>query len=265
MTKKFLSLLLSLAFVTSSAVAFTGCGDSSSSSSSPTQSDTQTDTGSDNDSELNDSDIFGTEESEGLAYTLSKDESHYMVAGMGECTDTKVVVPATYNNRPVLGIAEGNSQAGAGAFEGHPTLESIVLPEGATTIGAAAFASCRKLVRISVPDSITMIEETAFKGCSALKYNEYENGKYLGNQTNPYAALASAKSETITSVSVHEDTKLIMKNAFVKCTALTSASFEVTEGWTIDGTAITATDLASPATAADYLKNTYSARIWLRK
>ena len=213
---------------------------------------------------VDDSTIFGTEESDGLAYSLSSDETYYLVAGLGECKDTKIVIPAEYNNRPVLGIAEGNSQLGAGVFEGCLTLESIVLPEGATTIGANAFASCRNLKRISIPDSITFIEMTAFNGCSSLVYNEYENGKYLGNKTNPYTVLAGGKDKTVAAVSVHENTVLITSKAFNKHTSLTSVTFQNPDGWSAGNVAIAKTDLENAQTAATYLTDTYCAKLWVR-
>ncbi len=271
MNKKFLSVLLSLAFVATSATMLSGCdflatiGASSSKSSSETNSQSDSQSEEESASSIDDAAIFGTEESEGLAYTLSKDESHYLVAGLGECKDTKIVIPATYKGRPVLGVAEGNSQAGAGAFEGCQTLESIVLPEGATTIGAAAFASCRNLLRISIPDSITMIEETAFKGCTSLIYNEYENGNYIGNTENPYAVLMNAKSTSIESCSIHEDAVIIMGKAFNKCNKLTSVTFEKAKQWTANGEDLAEADLKNTATAATYLTDTYAAKAWLRK
>ena len=255
MKKKFLSAMLSFVFLFAGATAVTACGGNTDGGVSGGDSTPEV--------EIDDATIFGTEDSEGLAYVLSKDETYYLVSGLGECKDTKVVIPATYKNRPVRGVAEGNSQAGAGAFEGCQTLESVVLPNGATTIGAAAFASCRNLLRVSIPDSIEFIEETAFKGCSALVYNEYENGKYLGNKTNPYTVLAGGKTTSITACSVHKDAVMIAAKAFNKHTALASVTFENKNGWTAGGAIIASADLENTATAASYLTGDYCAKIWL--
>ena len=256
MKKKFLSAILSFVLLFTGATALTACGNNSDGGSSGGESTPET--------EIDDATIFGTQDSEGLAYILSKDESYYLVSGLGECKDSKIVIPATYNNRPVLGVAEGNSQAGAGAFEGCQTLESVVLPDGATTIGAAAFASCRNLLRVSVPDSIEFIEETAFRGCSALVYNEYENGKYLGNKTNPYSVLAGGKNTSVTACTVHRNAIMIAAKAFNKHTALTNVTFEEKVGWTAGGTEIASADLENATTAASYLTGDYCAKIWLR-
>jgi hypothetical protein len=255
MKKKFFSGILALFLTVACVASVTACGGST-----PEQSDG----GSSPEVSVDDSTIFGTEESEGLAYSLSKDETYYLVSGLGECKDTKIVIPAEYNNRPVLGVGEGNSQLGAGAFEGCSTLESVVLPDGATTIGAAAFASCRSLKRISIPDSITFIQETAFNGCSALVYNEYENGKYLGNKTNPYVVLAGGKTKNVTTVTVHESAVMILTKAFNKHSSLTGVTFQNAEGWTASSVAIAKADLENAQTAATYLTDTYCSRLWIR-
>ena len=43
--------------------------------------------------------------SEGLDYTLV-DNTYYIVNGIGDCTDTVVVIPSTYERLPVKEIAE---------------------------------------------------------------------------------------------------------------------------------------------------------------
>ena len=50
-------------------------------------------------------DIF--EDTRALSYTLTEDESGYVVSGMYMGTSSKVVVPATYNEKPVVGIKSG--------------------------------------------------------------------------------------------------------------------------------------------------------------
>ena len=42
--------------------------------------------------------------SEGLAYALNDDGAGYTVTGIGECTDTELVIPAMYNGLPVTSI-----------------------------------------------------------------------------------------------------------------------------------------------------------------
>ena len=70
--------------------------------------------------------------------------------------------------------------------------------------------------------------------------------------------------ESLTSVTIPDSVIEIGASAFRSCTALMSALFEVTEGWSAGSTALSASDLANPETAATYLKNTYNSSSWTR-
>jgi len=69
---------------------------------------------------------------------------------------------------------------------------------------------------------VTSIGDRAFYGCDKLTYNEYDNAKYLGNDTNNYVVLMEAKSTDITSCTINENTKVVYMSAFGYCTSLTS-------------------------------------------
>ncbi len=146
--------------------------------------------------------INGTE---GLAYTLSDDETYYILSGIGTATDTDIVIPATYNNLPVTAIGEGAfrycesvtsivihediTSIGGGAFafgsifggsgqvgsngtviRRYSRLESVLFAEDSrlTTIGEVAFSGCESLASIEIPKSVTTIGEMAFSGCANL-------------------------------------------------------------------------------------------------
>lgn len=103
------------------------------------------------------------------------------------------------------------------AFSDCTNLTSVTIPNGITKIGFGAFAGCYNLMKVSIPDSITDIGINAFGGCSELKYTEYNNALYLGNNGNKYFALISAKSTNITSCIINENCKLIADRAFSEC------------------------------------------------
>lgn len=71
--------------------------------------------------------VWGAESDEnaegsvGLAYTLSSDGTYYTVTGIGECTDTDVVIPSTYNDLPVRAIGDN-------AFAYCSSLTSVDIP-----------------------------------------------------------------------------------------------------------------------------------------
>ena len=76
--------------------------------------------------------------SEGLDFTLSKSGDYYTVTGIGDCTDSEVVIPSRYERKPV------------------------------EAIGGNAFANCANLLSVTIPDSIAKLGDNAFRGCSAL-------------------------------------------------------------------------------------------------
>ena len=71
-------------------------------------------------------------------------------------------------------------------------------------------------------NSVTYIESYVFEDCTSLRYNEYDNAYYLGNESNPYLLLVKAKDTSITSCTINENTKLINNYAFKNCTSLTN-------------------------------------------
>lgn len=148
-------------------------------------------------------------------YTVSNGE-----ATITDCKTSisgAVTVPAMLGGFSVTGIGES-------AFEDCTNLTSIALPDSVTSIGGEAFYKCTGLTSITIPDSVTSIGTNAFAYCSSLKYNQYDNGEYLGNATNPYVVLCDTVSSSITSIEIHETTKVIGYFAFLHCNSLTCVS-----------------------------------------
>ncbi len=69
-----------------------------------------------------------SEPSEGLEFTLSEDETYYIVTSIGNCKDTDIVIPSEYNGLPVGKI--GNT-----AFDSCQNIKSVVIPDSVTSIG----------------------------------------------------------------------------------------------------------------------------------
>ena len=63
-----------------------------------------------------------------------------------------------------------------------------------------------------------------FSGCNNLKYNEYGNVKYLGDEQNPYLALIKPINNDITSVEINGATKVVCNGAFSGCSGMTSVT-----------------------------------------
>ena len=147
-----------------------------------------------------------------IFYTV--DNINYLVEYTGN--ETSLVLPSNYNGESYV--------INKYAFYDCDSIISITIPDSVTSIGDCAFYECSSLTSVTIPDSITSIESSAFFGCSNLKYNEYDNGYYLGNDTNPYLVLVKAKSSDITFCEINKNCKLLMASAFAHCSSLTSVT-----------------------------------------
>ena len=132
-------------------------------------------------------------QSTGLAFEKIEDTETYAVVGLGSCRDSKVVVPATYKNKPVAAI------------------------------NATAFAeNCGGVTEIYVPDSVKTIKSGAFSGCTALKKLTIpvlsgKIGVYFGGaNTSVPSTLKTVVLTTMTAVPEY---------AFESCTSLEEVEF----------------------------------------
>jgi hypothetical protein len=96
--------------------------------------------------------------SEGLEFTRSGDCYH--VKGIGTCTDTDIVIPATHEGLPVTRIADY-------AFEFCHNITSVEIPDSVTYIGGWAFWECNSMTELRLPEFAT-ISFFAFRDCAAL-------------------------------------------------------------------------------------------------
>ena len=199
-----------------------------------------------------------------------------------------------------LSICTSLTSIGGYAFDGCTGLTSVSFPASLTSIGWSAFEKCSGLTTVSLSGctSLTSIGESAFEGCSSLTsvtvdvgnstYKAVDNVVYTKDGTTLVFAAGGLTSVTIpntvtsigngafdgctgiTSVSFPASLTKIGRWAFSGCDNLTSATFADAAGWAVcddngyeNGVSyIQQSDLANPATAAKYLRDTYRKKYW---
>ena len=139
---------------------------------------------------------------------------------------TSIGSQAFDNCRSLTSVIIGNGVTSISkyAFSGCSSLTSVIIPDSVTSIGGGAFFGCHSLTSVTIPNSVTSIGGGAFYNCRSLKYNEYDNANYLGNESNPYLVLIEKKATNITSCNINTATKVIADGAFSGCSSLTSVT-----------------------------------------
>ena len=156
--------------------------------------------------------------SKGLYFELNDEGDGYILMGMGECTDTKVVVPYIYEGLPVVGIdrnfnlpdtvtsitVSGNIKTvTAWTLYDNQGLEEVIFLEGVETIENMSFQSTQPLKKLVLPASIKYIgwcftydENTQIYYCGTS-----EEWKNVENNTNinPMFTLSVGQSFTYSS------------------------------------------------------------------
>ena len=160
--------------------------------------------------------------STGLKFT--KVGETYTLQGRGECKDTSVIVPSTYDGLPVTAIANS-------AFQGDTILVNIIVGEHVNSIGDNAFYNCTSLKSIDLPKTLTKTGSNSFYNCSLLENvffhgvlvdwlnidhtNEYSNP--TTNNTNLYI-----DGELLVDLYIPEGEIQVKQYAFVGCDSLKS-------------------------------------------
>lgn len=218
--------------------------------------------------------------SKNLEYTLLEDDTYEV--SLGQCTDTDIIIPETYEDKTVTSIKDaafkdntniktvtmGDSidYIGLEAFSGCKNLTSITLSNNITTIETCTFNECDNLESITIPESVTTIKKSAFMNCTKLKEVVIpDKVKKLGE--NLFKGCTSLENVTIGS-----NVSLISKGAFSSCESLTGITFENPDQWyavsqnsdDIEYTKINE-DLSDQSVAAKAFTETYSSSNVMRK
>ena len=162
--------------------------------------------------------------SAGLTYTLNEDGASYSVTGLGTCTDTEIIIPSTYEGKPVTAIGEmaflgaDMDDLNAGTITLIHNITSITIPNTVTTIEMYAFAYCINLTEINIPNSVTTISDSAYTFCLSLTNISIPvSVTSMGDGAFSYCA-------SLTSISIPDSVTRIGDYAFTSCTSLTSVT-----------------------------------------
>ena len=167
-----------------------------------------------------------------LKYTLNADGTGYIVAGLGSCTDTELVIPATYEGLPVMEIGDrafayctnltyvslpsSIVQIGASAFRGCTNIKNVTVGDGLRGISSAAFMDCSSLTSVTISDSVTFIGNNAFDGCSSL------TNVILGNGLVSMGKEVFQDCTELTSIIIPKGVSSIGDSLLAGCSGLTS-------------------------------------------
>lgn len=141
-----------------------------------TETDTKTETGTKtgNHSYGNDG-LCSVCQSSYLNFELVNNE-YYRVRSLNDRTITDVVIPETYEGKPVKEIRTN-------AFLSLD-IESIVIPDSVTTIGEYTFGGCKKLETVTFGSGVTDITAATFDQCHLSNITVSAENPYFKSENN---------------------------------------------------------------------------------
>lgn len=161
-----------------------------------------------------DGDLKDYEEAGGSAGLLyaEKDDGTCAVAGIGECTDTEIVIPTSSPD----GLRV--SEIGSCAFRGNGSIVSVKIQGSVTAIGDWAFQNCSSLASVSLGENVQTIGNGAFGECAALTAVAFPDKVAV---IGPFSFF---NCTGLTSLSIGQGVSEIGGSAFYGCTGITEIS-----------------------------------------
>lgn len=150
-------------------------------------------------------------------FELNEDGASYRVVDNGIYNGTSVVIPATYNDKPVTTVADY-------AFRNCKFLESVTFSENVNDVAVSAFYACTLITEIKVVDGnskyksennclIEIATDKLVLGCDTSVIPDYVTS--IGEH-------AFYECSKLKSVEISANVTYISEKAYYKCTAIES-------------------------------------------
>ena len=143
----------------------------------------------------------------GLSFELNQDQTAYVVAGIGTCSDTEIAFPLVYNNKLVKEIKDS-------AFKDNDKITKVYIPKSITTIGVEAFYDCNSLQYVKIGDGVTLIENKAFWGCDELLTVD------MGSKVEKIGISAFQHCYLLTNITLPNTLTSIADYSFASCSSI---------------------------------------------
>ena len=112
---------------------------------------------------------------------------------------------------------------GQSAFENCYKLNDFK-PSQIISLGNRAFYNCQSLMSIKLTYDLLKFGANSFTNAPII-YNTYENGQYLGDESNPYRYLVSIIDKDVSTFTIKDGCVSICNNTFEGCNDLYSVTF----------------------------------------
>ena len=155
--------------------------------------------------------------SEGLKFQLDESGEGYYLADLGDFSGTELVIPKTYEGKPVIGVHFWDNPH-ASTTAPNTTVTKIVVPETVLYISHQGFSNYQSLTEVEFY-GVPILTGFSFPTTLCHTFAE-DGGVYLGNLDNPYFFFIGLPQEVgeIEEYTLHKDTKSISIQAFAYTT-----------------------------------------------
>ncbi|MBQ3165876.1 MAG: leucine-rich repeat domain-containing protein, partial [Clostridia bacterium] len=117
--------------------------------------------------------------SEGLCFELNADGKGYTVIGIGECTDTLLIIPESHLGLPVTAVGER-------AFASCNTITAAIIANNVINIYSQAFEYCDNLMHVTIGESVEKIYSDPFHCDRLVEISNKSTHFTLSNELASY-------------------------------------------------------------------------------